>query len=409
VNSKKLAIFFYEGYVSAAPTIINFCSFLKEHNFDVLLFTRNINEKYVQNYNEFPFRIQFIDSDNQFIRRISLILLNRIFKKKFRKHYDLFIYVMNSYFFLRSSKKLNRLLNEFDYIIGVDPIGLIAANNFNFYNKQLIYLSLEINYLFNNNNIYTRWVKYNEKKVHLICAFTIIQDVERMKLLCNENDLKFGEMKFHLLPNSPRPNKVNLFKSRADYFTKKYMLNQNHFIVLSAGMISDEVHSFDVVNFTKNIGESVVLVFHERRLIDIKSDSYIQSLLDLKSSNLFFSLNPVEYNQIDLVFASADIGLAIYNDKYGVNYSNILFASGKISQYLKNGKPIIVNDLPGMLDFIHSTECGIVIHDFENLSEAILKIKHNYKFYSENALKAYFNYFNFDHYCNNIISSSFNN
>lgn len=405
MTKNKIAIFFFEGYVSVSPTIINLCSFLNEHNHEVVLFTRRVNEKFAHNYDKFPFRIQFIDFDFHYLYSILLIVFNRIFKKKYRKVYNFLIYVMNSYLFIRGSLKQNTLMNDFDQYIGVDPIGLIAANNFNSNKKKLIYLSLEINYLFNNNNIYTRWVKRKEQKIHPSCFFTIIQDVNRMKYLCNENLIDFKAIKYFLLPNSPRPNSINFSRSRSNYFIDKFLINDNHFIVLSAGMISDEVHSFDIVNSIKDIRDNVVLVLHERRFVDINSDLYIKSLLDLNSDNLYLSLDPVEYDKIDLVFASADIGLALYNIEYGVNYSNILFASGKISQYLKNGKPIIVNDLPGMREFVSSTDCGIVIEGFRDLATAILTIKNNYLFYSINAEKAYHDYFNFDKYCSAIFSS----
>lgn len=407
MKNKKVAIFFFEGYLSAAPTILNLCSFFSEHDIEVTLFTRKISERFNQDNSDLPLHIEYIDDKYILVRRIILSIITRLFKKRHRKKYYSLIYIVNSFLFINSAKKLGKNSCNFDQIIGVDPIGLIAGNNFKSKKTTIIYLSLEINYLFDNLNIYTKWVKSNEKKIHKNCFFTIIQDKLRMKCLCTENNLNFENTRYFLLPNSPRPNYFTSFSYEANYFKSKFFLKQSDFIVLSAGMISDEVHSFDVVKSFENMCDNIFLVLHERRSIDLKNDLYLNSLLDLRVPNLLLSLKPLEYSKIEMIFKSSDIGLAIYNAKYGINYSNILFASGKISHYLKYGKPIILNDLPEMKDFINETNCGLVINDFKCIKEAILEIKNNYSLYSKNALIAYNKYFNFDKYCNEIVLNLF--
>jgi glycosyltransferase involved in cell wall biosynthesis len=402
VKNKQVALFFFEGYLSAAPTILNLCSFFSEHDIEVTLFTRKISERYNQDNSNLPFHIEYIDSKYILVRRIILSIITRLFKKRYRKIYNSLIYIVNSFLFLKRAKKLGNNSCKFDHIIGVDPIGLIAANNFNLNINPIIYLSLEINYLFNNSNIFTNWVKSKEKKIHKNCIFTIIQDDLRMKCLCTENDLIFENTRYFLLPNSPRPKFSTSFIHEPNYFKSKFYLKQSDFIVLSAGMISDEVHSFDVANSFENMCDNIFLVLHERRSMVLKNDFYLNSLLDLKVPNLLFSLNPLEYSKIEIIFKSTDIGLAIYNASYGINYSNILFASGKISHYLKFGKPIIVNDLPEMKKFMNETNCGIVINDFKSIKEAILEIKNNYSVYSRNAFNAYEKHFNFDKFCKEI-------
>jgi glycosyltransferase involved in cell wall biosynthesis len=406
VKSNKVAIFFFEGYISAAPTILNLCSFFYDNKIDVTLFTRKINDKYIKDNSKYSFSIEYIDSDYPFVSRIILSIITRLFKKKNRKKYNSLVYTFNSFLFFKNAKHKKFKTSIFNRIIGVDTIGLLAADRFNSNHNPLIYLSLEINYLFNNSNIYTKWVKNEERKIHSRCDYTIIQDKVRLQFLCIENNLDFHKIRFLLLPNSPRPNfTFNCFDN--NYFKKKYSLKQSDFIVLSAGMISDEVHSYEVVQSLLNLNDNIFLILHERKSLDLKTDIYLNSLLALNARNLLLSLEPVEYRNIDFIFASADIGLAIYNSKYGINYSNILYASGKISHYLKFGKPIIVNDLPGMLEFINETQCGIIVNDLSDIHSAVLEIKNNYLWYSKNAYKAYCSHFNFDKYCKDIISNIF--
>ena len=181
MKSKKVAIFFYEGYISAAPTILNLCSFFSEKDINVTLFTRTIQEKYNQDKSCFHFDIIYLDNNYFFGQKIILSLITRLLKKNHRKIYNSLVYLINSFSFIKSAKKISKDSHSFDKVFGVDPIGLIAAHNFNSKPNSLVYLSLEINYLFNNSNIYTNWIKKIEKKIHLTCSFTIIQDNLRLK------------------------------------------------------------------------------------------------------------------------------------------------------------------------------------------------------------------------------------
>jgi glycosyltransferase involved in cell wall biosynthesis len=405
LKEKKVAIFFYEGYLSAAPTLLNLSSYLSENGFYVKLFTRKIQDKYNNDLEDVSFNIEFIDDYLIFFRTIFTSIITKLLKKKYRKKYDAIKYILDSFFFFNYpfQKKYKDL--QFDILIGVDPIGLIAANKFHTKLNKIIYLSLEIDYLFNNTNIYTQWIKKREIKIHKKSNYTIIQDIVRLKYLCFENGIDYKHLNYFLLPNSPRPEILN--STQSNYFRELFSLSDNSFIVLSAGMISDQVFSLEIAKSLNSLDENIELVFHERRNIDIRFDTFLNSLLQLNVSNLHLSLKPVAYNKISSIYSSADIGLAIYNPQYGINYSNILFASGKISHYLKYGKPIIVNDLNGMKEFINETQCGVVIKDINDINSAILEIKENYLFYSNKAYDTYSKYFNFDIYCSKIVSALF--
>ena len=52
--------------------------------------------------------------------------------------------------------------------------------------------------------------------------------------------------------------------------------------------------------------------------------------------------------QVEQVFASAFIGLVVYSDGWGENFSTVGLASGKLSFFLRNGIPVIVNSIPAL-------------------------------------------------------------
>jgi glycosyltransferase involved in cell wall biosynthesis len=120
-------------------------------------------------------------------------------------------------------------------------------------------------------------------------------------------------------------------------------------------------------------------------------------LREINSNNLFLSLEPLPYEQIDKIYASATIGLAFYKD-WDNNLSQISKASGKLSQYLKHGKPVLVNNLESLSQVVEKYKIGVVIKDPLNTLEieaAIETILNNYAFYSENTKTCFEEEFDF--------------
>ncbi|MCP2727532.1 hypothetical protein NJ959_03460 [Symplocastrum sp. BBK-W-15] len=67
-------------------------------------------------------------------------------------------------------------------------------------------------------------------------------------------------------------------------------------------------------------------------------------------------------------------------------------ASGKIAEYLKYGKPVLVNDLPSLVELVEKYKIGVVIQDPSNSNEielAIGQILKSYDWYSNNAKLCY--------------------
>jgi glycosyltransferase involved in cell wall biosynthesis len=146
------------------------------------------------------------------------------------------------------------------------------------------------------------------------------------------------------------------------------------------------------------------LVFHERMTRN-KSEPYIKEIANSGGQNLYLSLNPVPYNEIDKVIASSTIGVVIYgsSSEWGTSWVSLAKGSGKIAHYLKCGKPVVCVNIPGFKEIINEYKCGILFNDVNEIHSAISEILQNYSFYSSNALKCYKNEYEFSNYFNNFL------
>jgi len=101
-------------------------------------------------------------------------------------------------------------------------------------------------------------------------------------------------------------------------------------------------------------------------------------------------INLIKYTFTDYieVVKKHDIGLVWYSGKTD-NIRYISRSSGKYFMYLSCGKPVIVQNLPGIADDVNKYKLGVVIESLDELNGAVDHIKQNYAFYSDNIAKHY--------------------
>jgi len=385
-GAKRVALYFFEGHVSVSPTIQSVCSFLVERGYAVDLFTRMPQrsfapEEKMAGVEVFPY-----------VHRRSIVVsflyrLMQFFRMKKWRRFDV-LYEM-----WRFSQYARSVSRKKDYAarIGVDPVGLFAASFSTPKGLDYLYLSLEIEKVDASDNV-SRLVKAAEIVCQQDAAVTLVQDTFRRELLVRENHLEGQDHTFALLPNSPRGIGD---AGRLHWFDEKFGFSPTTKIALSAGMISELVLSRELAAQISKT-DAYVAVFHERAFRRIEDDEYLRVVDVAGAGKVFLSLEPVKYSQIDLVYRSADIGLVFYDGTVADNVAYILGASGKLSQFLKYGRPIIANDLPGFRELVEEYGCGVVIEKMDDLNAAVKTIFADYAKFSENAAHCYRDVYEFD-------------
>jgi len=139
-------------------------------------------------------------------------------------------------------------------------------------------------------------------------------------------------------------------------------------IVLHAGGVTPETMVLEIVQSMAAWPAEAVLVIH-----GAGGEDYMQALRAAAAPHagrVVFSTAPLPVEEVDRVYALADVGLAFYrpiND----NFRFVGCASGKIFNLMKVGVPVVANDLPGMRALLDETGCGRVVADPAGIGDAI--------------------------------------
>jgi glycosyltransferase involved in cell wall biosynthesis len=217
----------------------------------------------------------------------------------------------------------------------------------------------------------------------------IVQDAERAALLHEENKTTGVPTKF--IPNSAMgPSNWK----EGNFLHKLLDIDQKARIVLYAGMIGDEARSLELAASARMLPSDYILVFHERKKRS-ESDPYLERIKSAAANKARLSLSPLPLEKIDRVFASARMGIVLYSEQHGENFSCVSFASGKLSYFLRNGVPVMVSNLPGLRRIIERYKCGIIIDDLSEIESVIEIIDADYEQYSRNAVKCFDDMFEF--------------
>lgn len=393
--SNSYSIFFYEGYVGIAPTIINLTKALNESGSSVTIYaTKNPFPK-LEKIGDTTTIIYFPKaSDIPLISRIIQVLYYKFNLRSLIPVIELLVFIYCYLSYIVKTQKSKSLIN--DISIGIDTNGSILAllNSFLFRTK-FIYLSLELN----NPLLFKNWAKIIsvlEPLAYRKSKCVLVQDKDRFKTLCEYN--QYQHPKVFYLPNSASSSDSLVQDTQfPNYFREIFNLSEEEFphIILQAGWIDEDTFSTLARAFV-SIDKGYALIFHERVKREV-DDPYIKLLKEINSKNLFLSLNPLPYEQINRIYTSATIGLIFYpnTDK---NLSQISMASGKLSYFLKHGKPVLVSTLESLSKLVEKYEFGAIIKDPSNFLEiesSLEMILSNYSFYSENAKTCFAEEFDF--------------
>jgi glycosyltransferase involved in cell wall biosynthesis len=372
-TSQIINIFFFDGWLGVAPSVVNLAQCFAEMGFVVNIFCRQ------DNYPDVDL------SSHPNIRKVYLSDIDYNVSgglAKFARE--------AARMFVELSAAQDCLLN-----VGIDWGGsLVAILIRETLNIPYVYLSLEI--ATPTSRFATEPLLKMIDQLSLQTAdLLLIQDEDRLQALLSLYGCR--TVPHVLLPNSPRGrHSVEVDKG---FLARRVGLDRSKvkITVLYAGLMADTMYTEVMVRAFSSVNKDVVLICHDR-VQRSTSEPYIKSLIESAPDNVFFSMTPVDMNDLPHVYAAADIGVVLYMD-INENYSLIAKASGKLGYYLKYGKPLIVNNIPSLRKFIDEFACGVIIDDVASpqaWAAAVDSILSNYDTYSENCRKAFRDVFDFD-------------
>lgn len=303
-------------------------------------------------------------------------------------------------------QQLKELLDkDYGYILGVEPAGLYAGMNArNFEAQVVVYYNMELIQDISVQNL----KQYLQKKLEELSLpntnYTVIQNENRKSVFLRENN-NVSESSVIQLPVAALGDP---YTASSNYFRTMFDIPEDKKIVLYAGNIKEWAMCLEIVESVSRWNDEYCLVMHSWGK-GIEESAYFKKIKNLAEGKpVYFSLKPVDYQQLDEVLASADIGLMFYQ-AIDENFIDIDFSSNKLAQYMKVGLPVIANDYPGLVKLLEGNQCGTTLSEPARIAEGLNRIFKDYEKYRENVIAFYkenleFSKY-FDHFYKTILST----
>lgn len=234
------------------------------------------------------------------------------------------------------------------------------------------------------DTVAARVFKWFERRAAQRAIVTIEHGEERRQLLAS--DLQVPLERIVIVPNSPMgPARIRT----SNLVHRKLHLDDRVPLLLCPGTLGEAFESSTVVRAAQFLPPEWCCVLHSPQPRPEKDD-YLAFLRTLDvNSRVLFSLSPVPYSQVDEIMSSARIGIALYSQHEGENYSTVGLASGKLSHFLKVGVPVIVSPLKGLADFVREHRVGEILEAPEQLGELIAQIESDAAGYRQRAVRCF--------------------
>lgn len=414
--AQRIGIVFWEGWVGASPSIVNGIRMLEEAGWAVQLFTREASDGFPAMP---PFgprttveicsplslkwsRRGWAGQPPSFERDLRIDkpaagVLSRLKRSVVRTWGTILLAADMAQFglFVRRRRRGNPL----QWWVGIDMLGLlVAARRSRAERSRLVYWSLEIILRRNLRNPLQRVLKTSEKKASRRAEVVIVQDAGRGEILSTENGIDPDHLV--LVPNAPRGRPA---VEKSTFLHDRLRIDRKKKIVLHLGMIGPEVLSTEIAAAARTWPEDFVLVFHERYARDA-DDPVVRELAAVGGKGVAFSLEPVDLDDLPELVASAAVGLVFYNPDMGPNYSVIIGASGKLTQYLQCGVPIVCLDLPGFRELVDTFGCGVCVASPAGIGAALSTIAGDGQRFRRGAIEAFNQRYDFEIFFRRVIN-----
>jgi glycosyltransferase involved in cell wall biosynthesis len=270
--------------------------------------------------------------------------------------------------------------------------GLIEAASYaEKLNIPLINWCLELSFMAEQQNEKQRKRKIQEIDCSRKAVFSIIQDQWRAQALADENGLPFSEMV--LVPVAP----MGIARRKPDRsYRERLGIPAGKKIILCTGNIGYTTMNLEIIEAANNLPDDYILVMQSRQSPSPKYDYSTQMVLRANPEKVKLFFDPVPTENYRALVDAADVGICLYRACFGdspKNYSKNMevmgLSSGKLSDYLYSGLPVIVNDMIGPKELVVANECGKWLSDPGDLEMALKEIFLNYDYYSNNACRCF--------------------
>ena len=413
-KKRRASIFFFEGYLGIQPSVVNFVIELDARGYEIDLFVRKpsmpVPPVTLPNHTrlfECPRTTRrLIDGARRILGRrrtapaVAAAPVEQAAAQQSdaprQRHWlgelDWLAEILHFALFCRWHYRKS------DLAVAFDANGLAAMTIAVPRRVPFVYWSLELWLMSDCIDRVSRAIKRNEIRSLPRAAAVVIQAPDRAAYLTEGTGL--SRDRIVLVPNGPiGPRSTDLPR---DFFARRFGLATGKKVVLHAGMLGDDVRSLELAQSVPTWPEPFVLVFHERSPRD-PAEPYLRRIAEEGGARVYLSLDPVPFEEIEKVYAGADIGVVSYA-ALNVNSGTGASASGKVAYYLRQGMPILaLTDVcPAVIE---QYRCGVWVRSAGEIAAALSEIAADWAGFSARASHCYDDHFDFHKAVDNLMAT----
>lgn len=247
-------------------------------------------------------------------------------------------------------------LDAYDYILCISYPALFCFGTRSL-SKKCIYYNIELlDDKPDTENIYID--KKLCRKLEQACLrhvhHTVCMSPDRAKLF--QRNTQTPERHVSVLPILPRLKELDA-QNVSSYFRTKFSLPPERKIVVYSGGIGDWAMLEEIVRTVPAWPEEFVFIIHtwQQHAYDSPYGKCLQDAA--RDLPVFFSVENLSRPQLISALAAADIGMAYYRE-IDENFTNIVFSSNKICEYLLAGLPVICSPFPSLKAEVDKNRLG---------------------------------------------------
>lgn len=290
--------------------------------------------------------------------------------------------------------------HKYDILIAVECFSLIAVDRIAPAGMDVIYYNLELLDWGTDNPMYISQAVLKEREHRALSsvAHVMITSPQRAKLFASINS--YPAERISVLPVAPlrRPR-----VERSRYFRDRFGIADDRLVLIYAGNFAPWAQCLEIISSMDNWPANAVLVMHTWRDARLSRGYFTQMSRAAAGRPVYFSDQNLPYEALAPALASADIGLLFY-EAVDANFTEILFSSNKMAEYMSAGLPVICSPLPSLERFVREENIGVAT-GFDGIGAAARRIASAIDSYRSSVARCRERHFDFERHFSGAYSA----
>ena len=289
---------------------------------------------------------------------------------------------------------------KYDMLIAVECFSLIAVDRMAPDGTDIIYYNLELldwsaeNPLYVNKTV----LKKLEHRALSRVKHVMITSPERARIFASIN--RFPLDRVSALPVA---SMRRLPAKRSGFFRQRFAIPGDRLLLIYSGNFEPWAQCLEIISSMGNWPEHAVLVMHTWNRATMSNNYFSRMQRAAAGRAVFFSGEYLRYEELAPALSSADIGLLFY-EAIDANFTEILFSSNKMAEYMAAGLPVICSPFPSLKKFVDAERIGLAA-DFGEIGLAAGRISADMENYRSNVASCRQRHFEFERYFSQAFSS----